>query len=333
MPFHSVSGNDLLSRGSAGQVFAINSNIVLKCPSLFDNPALPHEKEMEESITKIENEKKMYTILARHPHPNIVYGIVCAPEGLFMQRMDTTLQTRLELRPASSDTQERWIRQLASAIAWIESLGYVHGDLKPANILLDQMENIKVCDFDATVKIGEELLVASEPFTKMNEDYETPPAGPLSEQFSLGSCIYNIRFRHKPYHDLDAHHRVRRMIEGDFPSTSSDGRFGEIISGCWRGKYNSIHAVEADILARSSPNHDLKGERRSRVDYLESWWLYAQCKEYLAREHLFAASGLRSAPLSFQYWGQRIFRIILGIWQSGRHCWGRITSEELHLVV
>lgn len=147
-PFRSLSSDNFLSRGSAGQAFAINGNVVSKCPTLFINPAQAQKEEMDESIEKIEREKTIYEVLMQHPHPNIMHGIICVPEGFFMQRYNETLEARLEL-PSLPIVQERWIRQLGSAIAWLEELGYIHGDLRPANILLDHAENVKVGDFDA----------------------------------------------------------------------------------------------------------------------------------------------------------------------------------------
>ncbi len=199
MPFPSLSADNFLSRGAAGHVFQISSNIVLKSPTQFDDPFPQQIEEMEESEKKIEAEKAVYRVLMKRPHPNIVQCIVCAPEGIFLRRMECTLQDRLSLSQTASippHTQERWVRQLTSAVAWLESLNLVHGDLRPANILLDANEDIKLGDFDATVEPGAELTVASEPFWKMNKDFETPPAGPVTEQYSLASCIYTIRFGH-----------------------------------------------------------------------------------------------------------------------------------------
>jgi len=205
MPFRSLSADSLISRGAAGHVFHIIPNIVLKCPTKFDN-ALPEQlEEMEESGKKIEAEKAVYRVLMEHPHPNIVQCILCVPEGIFLRRMESTLQERLSqswTATVPARTQERWVLQLTSAVAWLERLGLVHGDLRPANILLDANDNIQLSDFDATVKPGAELMVASEPFCKMDKNFETPPAGPVSEQFSLASCIYTIRFGHWPWHSI-----------------------------------------------------------------------------------------------------------------------------------
>jgi serine/threonine protein kinase len=298
-PFSSLSAGNFLSRGSGGQVFAVSQNVVFKCPTYFDDPAPSQADEMQESIKKIENEKAVYGILMEHRHPHIVYGILCIPQGIFMQRLEMTLESRIAESPTraiSPSTQERWIQQLTSAVAWLEHLGYVHGDLRPANILLDSREDIRLGDFDATVRTGEQLMVVSEPFCKLNEDYEPPVASPLSEQFSLGSCVYTIRFGYKPFHDLDAPVRVRRLIMNEFPSTSADILFGEITRRCWHGVYESIGAVEQDILSQlgRSPAVGIhpKNMMLGQIGDIESLMLLAECEEFLAQESVKAKNGI-----------------------------------------
>ena len=249
-PFPSLTSDNFLSRGSAGQVFAISREIVFKCPTSFEDPVATQAEEMGESVKRIEHEKVVYKILMEHRHPNIVHGILCVPEGLFMQRLSSTLEFRIDQSttlPISRDCQHRWIQQLTSALAWIEQLGYVHGDLRPANIFLDETENIKLGDFDCAVKKGEQLLAASEPFCKLNEAYEPPPAGPISEQFALASCLYNIRFGNKPFHQLNAPTRVLKLIRNEFPATSADHVFGATIQKCWKGAYGSIGDLQEVI--------------------------------------------------------------------------------------
>ncbi|KAF2194753.1 hypothetical protein K469DRAFT_617378 [Zopfia rhizophila CBS 207.26] len=290
-PFRSLSADNFLSRGSAGQVFAISRNVVFKCPTLFDDPAPTQAEETKESIKRIENEKAIYQILMEHRHPNIVYGILCVPEGLFIHRLEMTLESRIEesqTAAINTSTQERWIQQMTSAAAWLEHLGYVHGDLRPANIFLDTRENIRLGDFDGTVKKGEQLVVVSEPFCKLNESYEPPLAGPLSEQFSLASCVYTIRFGHKPFHDIDAPIRVRKLIMNRFPSTSTDVVFGDLTRKCWHGFYDSISAVEQDILSllrrRTSVEENSNNDTLGGMDDMQCLMLRLECNEFLAKE-------------------------------------------------
>jgi serine/threonine protein kinase len=203
-----------------------------------------------------------------------------------------TLETRIQNSPEeaiTSSKQERWVQQIASALAWIEDLGYVHGDLRPANIFLDAKEEIRIGDFDATVKKGEQLLVASEPFCRLNENYETPLAGPLSEQFALASCIYTIRFGHKPFPGLEPHVRVKQLIMGVFPPTASDAFLGGLIHECWHGRHDSIRTVEQNIRSllgkcRTAGEAVVVYAEEAVENEISS--LRAECDEFLAQEHL-----------------------------------------------
>jgi serine/threonine protein kinase len=52
---------------------------------------------------------------------------------------------------------ELWTAELSGAVARLESLGLVHGDLRPDNLLLDGRDHLKLVDFNRTEKIGTEL--------------------------------------------------------------------------------------------------------------------------------------------------------------------------------
>jgi hypothetical protein len=285
--FPSLSADNSIAQGSSGGVFAITARIVFKCPNLYvdDGSLTPGDKyEMEQSIKSVENEKNIYGLLESYPHPNILYAILCVPEGIFMPRLETTLATRLAI-PCMSDleSQKRWINQLVSAAAWLEKLGHAHGDLRPENIPVDKLGDIRIADFDATVPIGSELLLATLPFCKVDEDFETPLAGAETEQFSLGSCIYNIRFGVPPYSDLGLESPVWRkmLMARDYPSTSGD-RYGDIIQDCWKGSFPSISALKIEI-DKLTTVHLVP---RSKPTRHHDWYLLAQCHEYMARQRL-----------------------------------------------
>jgi serine/threonine protein kinase len=58
----------------------------------------------------------------------------------------------LRTEPKSKVIQ--WGAEIASAISDLEELGLAHGDLWPANILLDKDDHIKLADFDYSMKFG-----------------------------------------------------------------------------------------------------------------------------------------------------------------------------------
>lgn len=285
VPFRSLTVERLVARGAGGQVFIIGQHVVFKCPTNFDNPAPDQADEIAESAGRIANEKSMHRLLMEHPHPNIVRCILCVPEGFFMERMETTIQARIDHQSTrnapSTHAKTRWIVQIASALSWLEELGRVHGDLRPSNILLTGDDNVRLADFDASVKIGEQLLVASEPFCKLDKQFKPPNAGPISEQYALASCIYTIRFGHIPLSELDAPDRVRSFINNKYPSTDEDEEFGCVMLDCWNGQYDSMSAVHNEVKSRceaESVSDTLVDSTRNMSSLL------AECEEFLKDE-------------------------------------------------
>ena len=293
-PFPSLTSDNFISRGSGGQVFTISANVVFKCATLFTDPAPEQARESAESVEKMVREKAVYRVLMKRQHRNIVRGILCAPEGIFLQRLECTLQDRLErydMFPlVGLERQCQWIQELVSAMEWLESLGYAHGDMRPANVLLDAAETIKVGDFDSTVKIGEPLLVTPVPFCKLTDDYEAPLASAISEQYAIGSCIYNIRTGHQPFYELDGPAMVRKLMKNEFPPTSNDYIFGDIILRCWRGSYQSVAEVEQAIRTQLHGFGKKEIEDPYHRNSIKAWSsvidqaLVAECEAFLRQE-------------------------------------------------
>lgn len=116
----------------------------------------------------------------------------------------------------------------------------------------------------------------------MNENYEPPLASPLSEQFSLASCIYTIRFGYIPFHDIDAPIRVRRLIMNQFPATATDVIFGDLTQNCWDGGYHSIKAVGHEVMSLLEKHTGVRGHLESDSLVLED--IKEQCTKFLEKE-------------------------------------------------
>ena len=281
-PFPSLSADDSISSGSSGQVYAIGQHLVLKCPIVLDNPHPTQKSMMKESQIQIDCEKAVYKLLMENRHPHIVHVVLCTPEGIFMHRQAMTLKTRLENPDIPQDLKSRWIKQLSSALSWLEHLGFAHGDLRPANIFLSPEEDIRLGDFDCTVKIGEKLKAGGGSYGKLYENYKFPNASPMTEQYSLASCIFTIQFGHEPWHEIEEPQKVLKLIKNEFPDASGDEIFGGIIQKCWHGKYDSMREVEHDILSQLGLEKGRNGH--ASVDEELSSTLVAECEAFLERE-------------------------------------------------
>ncbi len=92
-------------------------------------------------------------ILASLNHPNIVrfQGIGRFPGGGYFIAMDfidgSDLQSRIVTRPFTADEAVRIVGIVSRAIAHAHERGIVHGDIKPANILVDPSDRVHVTDF------------------------------------------------------------------------------------------------------------------------------------------------------------------------------------------
>jgi hypothetical protein len=92
---------------------------------------------------------------------------------------------------------------------------------------------VRIYDFANMTRLGERNSGATAPF------YISDIAGPASEQFALGSCIFAIFKGHKPLYELDYNEQYEALEKGDFPLTDSM-MFGCIISDCWHAGFDTL---------------------------------------------------------------------------------------------
>ena len=92
------------------------------------------------------------------------------------------------------------------AIEYIHGEGYVHGDLKPDNILVDQKFNVKIIDF------GEAEKAEDVRYWRGLVDYQPPeafksinPDGIAKEKdmWALGLILFEVRFGRHPFSTSD----------------------------------------------------------------------------------------------------------------------------------
>lgn len=246
---------ELLGWGGLGLVFKISDHVVLKFTAMIDEPLF-------------ENEIGIFDLLERHaPSPHLVYSFFRLPNLNFMQHitggnLEMRLQTQQRRDPETAQVLEvyeteaedlilTWMKELTSAAAWLEALGLAHADIRPANLLLDAGDHIKVADFDNTQPIGTEVDVGTAPYARVLGDEAGTLRGtfgflgPRTEQFAIGSVFYYMTRGYEPYDDqwYGKDHgpvTVDMMQRMEFPHTTVTEEKDSIVHKCWYGEFHTM---------------------------------------------------------------------------------------------
>ncbi|KAB8356497.1 hypothetical protein FH972_024080 [Carpinus fangiana] len=278
-----------VAEGGAGEIFELSSTIVVKV--YFDRDG-----------DQARNEKTFFcTVLKRKPlHENVVRCFHCTTQLLFLENVSGgSLEKRLRqnqtrwIRPVQVAKLEdqglacRWMVELCRGIAWLEDLGYAHGDIRPDNLLLDRQDHLKVADFGSITALGSPIDAGQPLYSRVLGPEAGKAAGtfgnhgPRSEQFAIGSVLFYITRGHALFDDKDLDAKKHGRIAAAylqakrFPPLDDREAIDAEIQNCWHGKYESIQALSRHIAALA-PIKAVRTSTSSRR------WLQAQedlCKE------------------------------------------------------
>lgn len=144
-------------------------------------------------------------------HPNIctIYA-VDESEGVPVIAMEflhgRTLAQLLQDGPLPVSQAARFISQVASGMALAHAVGIVHGDLKPANVMITEGGAAKILDFGlsrrsdhtgptddtASFSGSAEGFLSGTPRYMAPEQAQGKPATPASDVFALGLMVYEV---------------------------------------------------------------------------------------------------------------------------------------------
>ncbi|KND90372.1 Serine/threonine-protein kinase Sgk1 [Tolypocladium ophioglossoides CBS 100239] len=255
-PPRSITSRTFVSLGATSWVYQVAEGIVLKYPWTGKDD--------------LATENAIYDILESHaPCPFAMQSFLRLPNAIFLPLFSGgTFRQRLEnnqllgprnkfievLRLEPLPVVERWAMELSGAVAWLESLGLVHGDLRPENLLLSADDHLMLTDFDCVEEIGTLANGNAPPWARL-----LPPEpgekltswgvnGPQTEQFAVGSLLYCMTRGCEPYQreelerDLDV---VKLLMHMKFPELG-EGSLDGIIDRCWNGRYASLQLLAAE---------------------------------------------------------------------------------------
>ncbi|MBV9952678.1 MAG: protein kinase [Acidimicrobiia bacterium] len=153
----------------------------------------------------------------------------------------------------------RLVEEVGSALVAAHAAGIVHRDVKPSNILFDDIGNAYLVDFGIASgdrSPGLALPSAGSPLYAPPEQFHTHEPDPLTDQYSLAAVVYELLCGEPPFTGDSASTILRTKLEQPLPSL--------------REKRPGLPSGLDAVLRRATASEP--GERyESIVDMLAAW--------------------------------------------------------------
>jgi len=149
-----------------------------------------------------------------------------------------------------------WAAEVATALAVAHRKGVIHGDVKPANILITEDERIKLTDFGMArlaSRDSKDTPLLGSPAYWCPEQIVGKSQDARSDIFSLGVVMYEMVTGHRPF-DADSLQGICAKILSSTPlppshaNPSVPAAFNELIASCLE-KDPARRCASAEVLA------------------------------------------------------------------------------------
>lgn len=227
----------LIGGGVSGVIYALDEDTVLKTAT-----------GLYSSVQDLEVERRIYERL--NYHPCIVRCVGVETRGLVLERLVCSLRKRLrDLRQKgevpSDETLMKWAGQIIDGLDYIHSKNVLQADLGCHNLLLDENDDLKLCDFGGSSIDGEKPTVCYE---KRGRHPTIQGPSIATEIFALGTTLYEMSTGEPPYSKMNSGTgEIQKLYAAEeFPSIEHL-MLGRIIKKCWRVSYKSAADAAFDL--------------------------------------------------------------------------------------
>ena len=269
-------GSTVFGIGGHSVVLLISSDITAKV-------------SLQSGDGRLRHEQKILDLLSQSECPHVIQCFHCAVDVSFLELIPNgTLHDRMGINKPRPILP--WMFQLSYAAACLESLGYAHGDINPQNILFDGNDQVKLIDFDHSLKFGDMLDVGYEPYVRQHRELVGGiygVAGPVTEQFALGSVFWYITRGSELYSELEGPDQVDRLLDGNLPLAEPQDPIDRIIRNCWNGYYPKI----ADLVDNIRDVLGVKTQVQEVIPPSQRHERRRLCEEYCSMANLLHTPG------------------------------------------
>lgn len=147
----------------------------------------------------------------------------------------------------SNEQRYQWALAAAEGLHILHSIGVVHCDFTPKNMLLDDQLKLKIIDFGCSSVDGARSSGGGDA-----RSYPDPEPGRRTWQaqhdiFALGSTIYEISTGTRPYHDISSK-KVKALVKQRVMPGLDNVYMADVIRACWMEGSEDVKAIHDMIL-------------------------------------------------------------------------------------
>lgn len=191
---------------------------------------LPHQfAKSEEFLARFTQEVK---VIARLEHPHILpvydFGEKDHLPYLIMRYLDAgSLKDCMQSESLKLERINHIFSQLASALDYAHNQGVIHRDIKSANVLLDNQDNLFLTDFgiaklvEGTSKLTATGAVTGTPAYMSPEQAQGMPLDHRSDVYSLGIVLYEMVTGTVPFEAETPLAVLFKLVQDPLPPPSS----------------------------------------------------------------------------------------------------------------
>jgi hypothetical protein len=235
----------LVGRGGMGMVFRgwdpkLQRNVALKAVRMKEGKSA---SEKENLVEALRNEA---VTIAKFSHPNIVaiYDVESAGDAAFiaMEIVDGMSLDKYLARRRRVDWKEAAVFgfAIAKALAAAHAAGFLHHDIKPANVLLGRDGSVKVTDFGIAQPLSElperSDVVFGTPGYLAPEGCRGKRMGPEGDIFALGVLLWELLVGANPFRKGSVLATMRATVDEVAPPPgdrvpSIDPELSQLVAG------------------------------------------------------------------------------------------------------
>ncbi|HZX89777.1 MAG TPA: bifunctional serine/threonine-protein kinase/formylglycine-generating enzyme family protein [Rudaea sp.] len=196
-----------------------------------DAQGRPQGEDFEETVARFEREART---IARLDHPHIVsiFDVGRTDDGKLYYVMPYLPNGDLSTRDLREDETAivAVVRALCRALGYAHTLGVVHRDVKPENVLFDKLDRPLLADFGIALATHQSARVTREGSTMGSSGYMSPEQARghsidgRADLYSLGVVAYEMLCGDLPFHGPDALAVALAHVEQPVPRLRSARR-------------------------------------------------------------------------------------------------------------